>query len=171
MSRVKQLFALAKDLAKTWPNFFIKLGPGAGDCATNEYMKELRARAKNKFKQEYDVGKLSEGKKVIAEFKIPGNTNLAVDFYFPEEKSIVEIAMGLRNPLSEYERDILKAILLNSINYPVTHLFFFSKPGAIARCNQPSSLAFKTWLDNKMGIRLEFLEFSKSSENILEPIN
>ena len=38
-----------------------------------------------------------------SEQKVCGETSFAVDFYFPEERTIVEVALGLPNPASEFD--------------------------------------------------------------------
>src|SRR5271157_5594143 len=156
MDHVERLFELAQDLADTWPNFFARMGPGAGDHATSAYISELKKKANQEFQRDY------------AEFGISENNGLRVDYYFPDEATIVEIAMGLRNPLSEYERDILKAVLAKKYGHTINRLVFFSKPGAIARCNQPGLKAFKNWLEQEIKIGIEVREFSTASEQILD---
>jgi hypothetical protein len=71
---------------------------------------------------------------------------------------IVEIALGLRNPLSEFERDILKAIMSKEACYPVRRLLFLSKPGATRRCSQPGARAIAAWVERAHGITIEIQE-------------
>ena len=126
MNHADQLRSIAQLLVEEWPNFFAKLGAGAGDRATNLFMVELRSRAEKAFGDNF------------AEQRISGSNNkLAVDFYFPDEATIVEVAMSLRNPSSEFERDILKAIMAKESGLTVKRLLFLAKPGALVRCAQP----------------------------------
>jgi hypothetical protein len=152
-----RLLELAQSLADEWGQFFEKKGPGAGDLDTNAFMKELRARARNAFGQDY------------SEQRICGDSKLAPDFYFPEEETIVEVAMGLRNPYSEFERDILKAILAQVSSHPVRRLVFLSKPGARARISQPGLTAIANWATTAHGIQIEVREFSPVAEAVLDP--
>lgn len=96
--RPGKLIELAQALAAKIPAFQAVLGPGAGDEATGEFMRKLRENALAEFGNDY------------SEKKICGGNSLAVDFYFPEEQTIVEVALGLPNPATEFEKDVLKAI-------------------------------------------------------------
>jgi hypothetical protein len=150
------LLKLAQSLAEEWAKFFEKKGPGAGDLDTNAFMKELRSRAHHHFGQDF------------SEQRICGNNKLAPDFYFPNEETIVEVAMGLRNPSSEFERDILKAIIAQDANHPVRRLVFLSKPGAKARVSQPGLYAIAEWALKAHGIQVEVCEFTPVAEAVLE---
>lgn len=156
MDRVQQLTEIAQLLVNSWPNFFVRQGPGIGDRATNAFMAELRMRAASTFGQDF------------AEQRISGDNNLAVDYYFPEEATIVEIAMSLRNPGSEFERDLLKAIMAQETGSPVRRLLFLAKPGAVARHAQPSSRAIISWAERAHGITVEIREFTSQAEQILD---
>ena len=68
-----RLMALADSLAGSNADFHKVLGPGAGDHATNAFMKALRARA---------ISELGED---FSEKRICGETAQAVDFYIPAE--------------------------------------------------------------------------------------
>ena len=156
MSKAEQLHSIAQSLVDEWPNFFGIQGAGPGDRATNAFMKELRGRATTAFGHNFD------------EQRISGENNLAVDFYFPDDATIVEVAMSLRNPSSEFERDILKAIMAKEIGHKVELLLFLSKPGAVARCAQPGLRAFADWARRVHGIAIDIREFTPTAEQILE---
>ena len=156
MNNAEQLHAIAQTLVDEWPNFFGIQGAGAGDRATNDFMRELGRRAATAFGHSF------------AEQRISGDNKLAVDFYFPDEATIVEVAMSLRNPASEFERDILKAIMAQEAGHAVQRLIFLSKPGALARCAQPGLRAFADWAQRAHGILIEVREFTPIAEQILE---
>jgi hypothetical protein len=104
-----------------------------------------------------------------AEKRIWGTANFAVDFWFPEDKTIVEIAMSLRNPLSEYERDLFKALLALETGHTVERLVLFAKPGAKARCSRPGIVAITQWVEKTAGIKVEIREFTPPEvEEILD---
>lgn len=145
MAKSEQLIALAQQIADETPDFFETKGPGRGDRAANSFMARLRQRAAKAFGED-----LSE-QKIVAE-----NTSLAVDFFFPNEETIVEVALGLRNPLSEFERDILKAILAKEQHRNVRRLIFLSKPGAVKRRTQPSSQAIVSWAKRNHKIEVHY---------------
>ena len=156
MSKAEQLSTLALKLASEWPQFFEKLGPGVGDRATNAYMTELNSRARRDFNEDYSQKRIS------------GNNGLCVDFYFPDEATVVEVAMGLRNPSSEFERDILKAIMAQEAQNRVTRLLFLTKPGGRARANSPGARAIIAWAQQTHGLTVEVREFGIIAEDILD---
>ena len=148
MNKAEQIFRLAQELCDERQDFFDIKGPSVGDHDTASFMKELRARAMLALNTDY------------AEKKICGKNNLCVDYYFPEEETIIEIALGLRNPTSEYERDILKAIMAKDSDNPVTHLLFISKPGARKRLAQPGAAAMAAWAERNHRIKIEIRELA-----------
>jgi hypothetical protein len=140
LTQAHQLLRLAEALAREDEGFLQIAGPGAGDRRTNFYIKELRVRASRAFEHDY------------SEARICGNTGLRVDYYFPDEHTIVEIAFSLRNSASEFERDILKAVVAKESGCSVNRLIFLCKPGGEERHQAPASLAFIQWLRDKHGI-------------------
>jgi hypothetical protein len=86
MGKVEVLVKLAQRLASETPGFFDLKGPGVGDRATGAFMAELRERLRAA------VGDDSSEKRIC------GENNLAVDFFFPDEQAVVEVAFSLRNP-------------------------------------------------------------------------
>lgn len=153
MDRPSCLLELAQALAAERPKFFDIKGPSVGDRDTAEFMRELRNRAREQFGHDF------------AEKKICGEYNLCVDFYFPEEATIVEVALGLRNPTSEFERDILKAIMAQESGQHVEKLLFVSKPGALKRCAQPGARAITSWAKRAHRIAVEVREIQSEAFN------
>lgn len=131
--RPSALFGLASAIATVNPRFQDALGPGTGNRATNVFLRELQHRARAAFGGDY------------CERKLCGDTSFAVDFYFPEEATIVEVAFGLPNPASEFEKDILKAIMAKEAGHSVRRLFFISRAGARKKCAQPGRSAIQNW--------------------------
>jgi hypothetical protein len=121
-------------------DFFEVRGPGAGDHATNAFMRDLRARARREFRADY------------AEQRICGKNGFTVDYYFPSEATIVEVALGLSKPTTEFERDVLKAVMAKDTGHPVRRLFFISKPGAGKKCAQPGRTAIINWARDNYAI-------------------
>jgi hypothetical protein len=144
--RPAQLLVLAREIASETPDFQLVRGPGAGDVANHEFMRQLRKRALALFGTDY------------SEKKLCGDNSLAVDFYFPEEQTAVEIALGLPNPASEFEKDVLKAIMAQEYECPVHRLFFISRPGAVKKCSQPGRTAVRNWAEKKHGLLIEVHE-------------
>jgi len=149
MTKTEELFHIAQQIADERPNFFEKKGAGKGDRDTNSFMAELRSRAEQLFGRDF------------SEKRICGDTNLAVDFFIPDEGTIIEVALSLRNPGSEFERDILKAIMAKEEGEQVRHLVFVSKPGAMRRHQQPSSIAMQTWVKKNYGIDVTIWELTE----------
>ena len=127
------IFETARTLAVATPGFWTFKGPGAGDRATSAFMRELRQRVHAELG--YDC----------SEQKICGTNSFAVDFYVEKEATIVEVAFSLRNPLSEFEKDILKALMAKEMGHPVERLLFISKPGAVRRHSAPGSQSIIAW--------------------------
>ena len=146
MAKAKRLFEIANKLALGTPGFFESKGPGAGNLSTNKFIAKLGELAASEFGQDF------------SEQKICGNNSLAVDFYFPDEGVIVEIALGLKRPATEYEKDILKAVMAKSLKHKVDGLVFIGKLGAIKKCNQPGRTAVKEWLLQTHGIQIEVFD-------------
>ena len=146
MNRVERLYEIAKEISRNTVGFFDIKGPGAGNHSTNEFISELDKRAMDEFGEDF------------SEKNICGNNSLAVDFYFPEEATVVEVALGLGNPNTEYEKDILKALMARERGNKVEQLIFISKPGGVKKCNQPGRSAVKEWLKDKNGIRIMVMD-------------
>lgn len=136
----EKLVTLAQKIADDSPGFFEIKGPGKGDKATNAFMKELQSQAKQLFGEDF------------SEKGICGDNKFAVDFFFPEEATIVEIALTLRNANSEFSKDILKAILSQKAGNTIKKLIFISKPGAIKRHEEPASKSIISLVKKEFGI-------------------
>ena len=145
--RAVRLLVLARDIASADASFHSVLGPGAGDKRTHGFMLQLRDRAQIEFSTDY------------AEKKVCGETSLAVDYYFPEEGTIVEVALGLPNPGSEFEKDVLKALMAQELGHNVRRLVFISRPGAQKKCDQPGRAAVIKWALDKHQLQIEVYEF------------
>jgi len=139
---------IARSIAASNSEFHAVKGPGIGDRATAAFMYSLRERAREGFGQDY------------SEKKICGKNSFAVDFYFPDEATIVEVALGLPNPNSEFEKDILKAIMAQECGHSVSRLYFISRPGAAKKCSQPGRSAFTVWAKEKHGLTIEIHELN-----------
>lgn len=131
--RPARLLALAQNIASASPAFHEVRGPGPGDHATRAFMAELRERARRAFGEDF------------SERKLCGGTSFAADFYFPEERTVVEVALGLPNSATEFEKDVLKAIMAQDYGNDVRRLFFISRPGAVKKCSQPGRTAVREW--------------------------
>lgn len=142
-SQTTALIELAREISRALPDFQAVLGPGAGDKATHAFMKELRHQAMQAFGEDH------------SERKLCGETSLAADFYFQSEGTIVEVAMGLGNPATEFEKDILKAIMAQECGFDVRRLVFICRAGGEKKCRQPGRAAMRLWAESKHGLSIE----------------
>lgn len=149
MNKSDKLFDIANEVAAEIHGFFLINGPGKGNKLTNSYIHEVGRRARELFGEDF------------SEKKLCGENSLKVDFYFPDEATIVEIALGLSKPNTEYEKDILKAIMAKNLGNKVNRLLFFCKPGGEKKCRQPGRSAVKHWLNNNVGIELEVRDLNE----------
>jgi hypothetical protein len=146
MDKTSELIKIAQNLASNTPEFHSIKGPGKGDHATKIFMIEMRRLAHDAFGYDY------------SEKKISRPTNFAVDFWFPDEKTVVEFALTLRNASSEFHKDIFKVLLAIDFGETVSKLVFISKPGAIKRHSEPASKAITNWLEKKYKIETTIIE-------------
>ena len=149
MSKVEQLLSLIQQIADERSFFFDKKEPGIGNKDTNEFVAELNRRAHVLFGTDY------------AEQKICGDTNHAVDYYFQDESTIVEVALTLRTPNSEFEKDILKALMAQE-NYPVDRLVLIGKPGAVQKCSMPSRTSIIDWAKRTHNLQIDVYDIQNN---------
>ena len=149
-SKADRLVHLAQSVAGEHELFFEIKGPGVGDRDTRRFMKALRTKATDAFAIDH------------SEKELCGSSGLRVDFYFRDEGAIVEVALSLRNPTSEFERDVFKAVLAAASGNPVKRLVFISKPGAAKRLAQPGAKAIIDWLERTHNIRVDVRELLRS---------
>lgn len=144
--RPDQLCIIAQEIADCVPGFFEKKGPGAGDRATADYVRSLQCAAKEFFGLD------------LSEKKVCKSAGFKFDYCFPEERVAVEFAFGLHNPISEFERDVLKCLLAIDDGCPVERLILMGKPGAIARLSAPAPLAITRFVRKRFGLVVEVME-------------
>jgi len=141
-TKAEHIVLITQQLADERPGFFAIKGAGAGDRDTNAFMVELRRRAVAALATDY------------SERSICGSNKLTVDFYIPDERTVIEVALSLRNPGSEFERDILKALMAAEAGNAVDTLLLISKPGGRKRTDQPGARAIIDWVQAQHGLRV-----------------
>ena len=144
-----ELFALAQLVADETEDFHTKKGPGAGDKASTVYLKKLNKMADELF-----------GIRCRQQESVCDGTKLTFDFYFPSEKTAVEIALSLANPHTEFERDIFKALLANDAGKPVVKLMLIGRPGSVKRHNRGDSLAIAKLVKAHYDINIQVRELT-----------
>ncbi len=143
---VTRLVDIARQLACARPRFLDIKGAGVGDRATDEFMCELRREIE------------AQLPRVKAEQRICGKNRFAVDFFLPDQATVVEVALSLRNSSTEFERDILKVLLAQDQGCDVKRLVFLSKPGAVKRLGEPAPAAIIEWAKRRHGLAIEIHE-------------
>jgi len=151
--KADHLALLAAGIARRTPGFTEIRGEGEGNRATNLFMRQLKEVAE----QEFGAG--------CSEAKLCGTNKLALDFYFRDEATAVEIAFGLRNPNSEYERDVFKCLMAMDRGCAVRRLLFVSKPGAIKRQSAPGQKAITEFVRKRFGLAIEIYEIDGTPED------
>jgi len=146
-TKTEKLLKIIQSLADEQPIFFEVKGEGAGNLDTNRFMSEVRRAALMAF--DYDH----------SEKRICGNSSHAVDFYFEAEATIVEIALGIYLPNSEFEKDIFKALLAQELS-PVRRLVLVGKPSAVRVCARPGRTAVIDWALRRHGLQVEVFEIA-----------
>ena len=140
------VFELARSLAAQTPGFDERRGPGldAGDGMTQGFLKVLDAKVKECWpvavERQKPVGK---------------GVGYTFDYYIESEQAAVEIALSLRNPLSEFEKDVFKAILAKKNGLPLRSLILIGKKGAAKRLGAPGPSAIIAWAARDQGVTIE----------------
>jgi len=106
VTKAEHLYLIAQKIAEKTPGFFAPIGAGKGNLRSNTFMDALRITAKQVFGRDYSEAKLCSENK------------LAIDFYFPDEETAVEIAGMLGAPNSEYEIGTALTLWQNSGSAP-----------------------------------------------------
>ena len=152
LNKAEELLVLVQKLALKTPGFFEIKGPGIGDRASNKFMKNLKQLAKDRFGNDF------------SEHKVCDTTKFAIDFYFPDERTAVEIAFGLHNPNSEFERDIFKCLLARESGFEVRRLVLMGKPGASDRQSSPGPIAIRSYVEKKFNLVIDIFEIQRESK-------
>lgn len=142
ISKAERLLLIAQDIAEATPGFFTPIGAGKGNLRSNIFMSELKRRVEHALGQDY------------SEKKLCGDNNLAIDFYFPDEATAVEVAGMLGAPNSEYEKDIFKCLLAQDQGTKVRKLVFIAKPGAVKASGSPGRGTIAQFVQKHFGIEV-----------------
>jgi hypothetical protein len=144
-----EIFELAKKIAHRTPGFQHRRGPGktAGNGVTSRFLSALNQ----------EVAKQFAGVCRLQEPVAPG-VKYSFDFFIPCENTSVEIALSLRNVVTEFEKDIFKAILATESGKRVKKLTLIGKGGSVKRQNEPGPNAIKSWVRHHYGIEIDVRE-------------
>lgn len=132
-TKTNRLITEIRFIASHLDDFDETRGAGNGDHFSNAFVQLIKEKATEVFSADF------------SEQSICGGNNLRVDYYFPDERCIVEIALSIGNPTSEFERDIFKALLAKE-RHPVDSLLFVTKKTFIRRMKNPSVQSICQWV-------------------------
>ncbi len=127
---------------------FEKRGPGAGNRVTNEVMRRINERVAAEF-----------GREVIECALMPG-VRQSVDFYIPDEATVIEVEFSLCNPYPCLEKDSFKVLLAKDAGYNITTLILVGDPGCERRLAAPAPKAIIAWLKSKHELDIRIIELN-----------
>jgi hypothetical protein len=144
-----QLFEIAQQIASRTPNFQECIGPGkeAGNGVTTAFLRSVDTAVADNWPTQVR----------LQEPAAPG-VKYSFDYFIPAESTAVEIALSLRNFVTEFEKDIFKAILANEADKGITKLILIGKAGSVKRQNGTGPNAIKRWVQQNCGIKIEVRE-------------
>jgi len=147
----EQIFELAQQIAHRTPGLQERRGPGkaAGNGVTDEFLAALVREVAKRFAT---VCRLQE--------PVAPGVKYSFDYFIPSEDTAVEIALSLRNIVTEFEKDIFKAILANESGKRVKRLILIGKDGSVKRQNGTGPKAIKAWAKRKCAVDIEVWEIA-----------
>jgi hypothetical protein len=140
-----EVLDLPRRVAAGIPGFDERRGPGknAGDGITKTFLTALDDEVMRRW-----PGAVERQKRVIPD------AGFTFDYFVEREQTAVEIALSVRNPLSEFEKDAFKAILAQEAGLALRRLVLIGKKGAVARLSAPGPQAIIRWLDQHHAIEV-----------------
>jgi len=143
------IFELAQQIADRTPGFHDCKGPGkdAGNGVTNEFLRALDIAVSDNWPV-----------KVRQQEPVAPGVKYSFDYFIPSEDTAVEIALSIRNIVTEFEKDIFKAILANESGKQVRRLVLIGKTGAVKRQNGTGPNAIKAWVKQRCNIQIDVME-------------
>ena len=145
----ERICEMAQQLASQIDGFQERRGPGkeAGNGVTDDFLVALDRQVAAHFPTECR----------LQEPVAPG-VRYSFDYFIPSEETAVEIALSLRNIVTEFEKDIFKAILARDAGKALRKLVLIGKSGSVKRQNGTGPNAIKAWVRNHCGIEIEVRE-------------
>jgi hypothetical protein len=149
----QRIFDMAQELARETPGLHERIGPGeeAGNGVTTRFLESLNRTVTAEC-----------GDQVRLQERTVPNAKYSFDYFIPSEETAVEIALGIRNPVSEFEKDIFKAILAKDMGKPLRKLVLIGTEGAIKCRDAPGPTAISRWVKQKCGIEVEVKELTSN---------
>lgn len=144
------LIRAAREEARKVEGFDERLGPGrtAGNGVTKANLASLHQRIlKGKWRTDIEIEK-----------KVRTDLQYRYDFYIPREQTVVEVALSLRNVVTEFEKDLFKVALGKEAGLKIKRLIFLAKPGAEKRQSEPGPMAIREPFEKKHRVQIEVHE-------------
>ena len=148
MNKGDEVFRVAQEVAQKC-RVFESRGQGAGNHVTNQAMEQIDEIIASRY-----------GKKTV-ERELSSLNKQTVDFYFEDEKTIVEIEFSFSNPYPCLEKDSFKALLAKEEGYPVERLVIIGDPGSLKRSSAPAPKAIIAWLKHHHQLQVVVMELTK----------
>jgi hypothetical protein len=158
MSITDDLLKVIHQSAAAIPTFNDRLGPGvnAGNGATRKFVKTVNHAVSERWPEQVEIDRTALS-----------GAKLDFDFYIPSEKTAVEIALSIRNPVSEYEKDIFKGLLARESGLPLERLILIGKSGSVKTRNMPGSKAIRDWAWDKHKLKVEVHEIAAGASDAM----
>jgi hypothetical protein len=145
----EHIFEMGQQIANRTPGFQKPMGPGkdAGNGVTNEFLRALDIAVSDNWPV-----------KVRRQEPVAPGVKYTFDYFIPGEDTAVEIALSIRNIVTEFEKDIFKAILANESGKRVRRLVLIGKTGSVKRQNGTGPNAIKAWVKKNCDIQIDVME-------------
>ncbi|HRG55998.1 MAG TPA: hypothetical protein PLG56_08170 [Lacunisphaera sp.] len=145
MSKVHDVFSAAQQVVRECLVFESR-GQGAGNRITNQAMIRIN-----------EIVAVKHGRQTVEQVLSPLNKQ-SVDFYFEDEKTIVEVEFSFSNPYPCLEKDSFKALLAREQGHPVERLVIIGDPGSLGRSSAAAPQAIMAWLKEHQQLQVDVME-------------
>jgi hypothetical protein len=158
MPITEDLLLVIHESAAAIPTFNERLGPGAdkGNGATRSFVRTVNRVVAERWSDQVEINRAA----------LPG-AKLDFDFYIPSEQNAIEIALSIRNPVSEYEKDIFKGLLARESGLALQRLILIGKNGSVKTRNMPGSKAIRDWAWEKHQLKVEVHEIAAGASEAM----
>jgi hypothetical protein len=152
------LLKVIHQAAASIPTFNDRLGPGvnAGNGANRHFLKTVNGAVTERWPNQVEIDRTA----------ISG-AKLNFNFYIPSEQTAIEIALSIRNPVSEYEKDIFKGLMARDSGLPLERLILVGKSGSVKLRNSPGSKAIRDWAWEKHKLKVEVHEIAAGASEVM----
>ena len=145
MSKVDDVFSVTQQMVRECLVFESR-GQGAGNRITNQAMTRINAIIAAKHGQH------------TVEQALSSLNKQSVDFYFGDEKTIIEIEFSFSNPYPCLEKDSFKALLAREQGHSVERLVIIGDPGSLRRSAAAAPRAIMAWLKEHHQLHVDVME-------------